>query len=174
MCNPAIPIIAASAISAAATVNAQAQANRNRRLTAKAATKAAIHNMASVQAKQQEQRAIAADKMDKTARIGAQRASSARVAGAQAGVVPADVLNAMAAETSQNLFAQRQSLQNLDAQAARSTKDISLGLEAQLAGLRESNMAWTIASGLAGIGSGIAQGITANAEYKALNNPKGS
>ena len=80
----------------------------------------------------------------------------------------------MAAETSQNLFAQRQSLQNLDAQAARSTKDISLGLEAQLAGLRESNMAWTIASGLAGIGSGIAQGITANAEYKALNNPKGS
>ncbi len=164
-------MIIASMVSAAASANAAAQANRNRRLTAAAAKKAAIHNMASVQARQQEQRAIAADKMDKTARIGAQRESSARVAGASAGVVPADVLNAMAAETSQNLFAQRQSLENMDSQAARTTKDISLGLEGQLAGLRETNMAWTIASGLAGIASGVGQGMAANAQYNAANNP---
>jgi hypothetical protein len=171
MCNPAAFMIAGSVVSAAASAQAAADANRNRRLTAAAAKKAALHNMASVQAKQQEQRAIGADKMDKTARIGAQRESTAKVAGSSAGVVPTDVLNAMAAETAQNLFAQRASIQNMDDQSARSIKDISLGLEGRLAGLRESNMAWTVASGLAGIGSAIGQGIVANQQYDSLNTP---
>jgi hypothetical protein len=172
MCNPAAPIIIASMVSAAASAQAAAEANKNRRLTAAAAKKAALHNMASVQAKQQEERAIGADKMDKTGRIGAQRASTAKVAGASAGVVPTDILNAMAAETSQNLFAQRTSIQNMDEQASRTVQDISLGLEGRLAGLRETNMAWTIASGLAGIGAAYGQGLMANAQYDSLNNPK--